>query len=224
MLRRNNCRFCNNEVEKAWNFCPKCGKKIAGLRFPSIFQRKGNTQSFRLGNINVVIKSMGSDESSELQKKDEVFKQLDIDDFFKDSGFDHFFGKPGSEDFLKKSRITARPIIAEKQSSYPENESSETQQIVINPQTKQKKRVVKEVFEPETKIKNQQRIMEIEVQMPGISKNDIEINKFGESLEIRGYGKNKTYFKVVPIPPKTVIQSKQFSKGNLKIKIGRNQS
>lgn len=34
-----NCNRCNTRVEKEWNYCPKCGLKLRGIRFQRVIKR-----------------------------------------------------------------------------------------------------------------------------------------------------------------------------------------
>lgn len=80
-------------------------------------------------------------------------------------------------------------------------------------------RETKKVVEPESRIRKTNSGIEIEIEMPGVSEEDIELKRIGESLEIRGYAKEKTYFKIVPVSRNLGISSQELNGSVLKIKI-----
>lgn len=66
---------------------------------------------------------------------------------------------------------------------------------------------VKEVVEPLAYEEQSNGKKIIRIPLPGVNKNNIEIKRLGESLEIRAVGKDKGYFKVIPLGKKDVVDS-----------------
>jgi len=84
---------------------------------------------------------------------------------------------------------------------------------------KVKDRIVKSTEEPETEIKNAGNRKIIFIKLPNVrSEDDIEINRFEQSIEIRAFAGDKAYFKLIPVPANALV-SDEFDKGMLKLEI-----
>ncbi len=80
-----------------------------------------------------------------------------------------------------------------------------------------KRKKYKKVEEAEMKIEENEIEKIFRIMLPGVKKEeDIEIKELDESLEVRAYGKNKLYFKLVPVNPRKV-SGKEFKKEVLSI-------
>jgi len=87
-----------------------------------------------------------------------------------------------------------------------------------NSQMQVKKQKVRNVIEPETKIKEMDGYIKIIMKLPGVKKvSDIKIKKLSESIEVRAYTKDVMYFKVIPIKKETKILENKFVNELLKI-------
>ncbi len=81
-------------------------------------------------------------------------------------------------------------------------------------------RVAKTTKEPETKINKTGNRQIIEIKLPEVkSQDDIEINVFEQSMEIKAFAGDKGYFKLVPIPTNAEILRKEFKNNILKIEV-----
>ncbi|MEM7824975.1 MAG: hypothetical protein QXO27_03305, partial [Candidatus Aenigmatarchaeota archaeon] len=82
-------------------------------------------------------------------------------------------------------------------------------------------RVTKVAEEPETEIQTVGNKQIISIKLPDVKKEeDIEIKKLEQSLEVKAFAGDKTYFKLIPIPKEASI-NKKFKNGLLKIEIER---
>ena len=80
-------------------------------------------------------------------------------------------------------------------------------------------RKAKKTEEPETKTIKKDGKTIIKINLPGIKSEDqIEIKQFEQSIEIKAFEKNKTYFKLIPIPSNAFIDRK-FKDGVLELQI-----
>ena len=83
-------------------------------------------------------------------------------------------------------------------------------------------RHINEVLEPKVSVKHVSNEIHISVFLPEvISIDDISINKFEESLEIRAYAGDKMYFKVIPISESSQILKKSFGNQMLKLVLSK---
>lgn len=81
-------------------------------------------------------------------------------------------------------------------------------------------RIAKFTEEPETKIERKGGRQIINIKLPGVKKEDIEIKRLENSIEIRAFTGDKAYFKLIPIPSNAAI-SKSFEDEMLKIEVMR---
>ncbi|MEM5792865.1 MAG: zinc ribbon domain-containing protein [Candidatus Aenigmatarchaeota archaeon] len=86
---------------------------------------------------------------------------------------------------------------------------------------KPEKKFKGEIIEPEVNIKRMSNEMIIEIDMPDVkSESDVEVNRFFDSIEIRGYGEKKGYFKIIKIPSRHTLMEKKLNEGKLTLKFG----
>ena len=78
-----------------------------------------------------------------------------------------------------------------------------------------KKRAFERTVEPRTEINYVQDRMYIKVDCPGVAQEDIEIDELESSIEIRAYKDKIRYFKLVPIPEKYCVTSREFLPGEV---------
>jgi len=59
----------------------------------------------------------------------------------------------------------------------------------------------------------------VEMKMPDVkSDKDVELNRLSDSIEVRGYGQEKGYFKILNIPRKHTLLEKKLDEGKLVLK------
>jgi len=80
----------------------------------------------------------------------------------------------------------------------------------------------KNVEEPETEIKEDEKKRNILIHLPGVkSEKDIIIERYSQSIEIRAFLEDKIYFKLIPLSENYEIK-KSFNNETLKIEINKN--
>jgi len=184
------CKQCGNNIEKVWNFCPNCGRRldpIKRFRFPSFGSRK--SEHFETDDFGDI----------ERQMEREIGKMVKI---FGGEGMPNIkikFGTMGGEHPMQKE---INPVARE-----PQARKIPAKQIV---------RKVEKTEEPEAKIKKIGSSMEIVIELPGVkSLKDIILKRYEESLEIRAYAGKKMYFKLIPVPKQAKLNEKSFNKSSL---------
>jgi len=160
------CPYCNNKIEKKWNFCPKCGRRIE--------------KRFDLFDIFSKIFS----NNYEPTRAHEITINLSSD-------FDHpmISVKPAKtlKPYEKKIKISNRKFSGD-------------------------------VLEPNTEIKRLGEKIIVNMELPGIKTiDDIQIDRIYNSSEIKAFGKDKGYFKILNIPRKYKLIKKNLNKEKLEL-------
>lgn len=80
-------------------------------------------------------------------------------------------------------------------------------------------RTTKVTEEPEAKIQKNQNKQVITLNLPDVKNlEDIEIKQLNQSIEIKAFASDKTYFKLIPIPSNASVNN-EFKDGVLKIEV-----
>ncbi len=83
---------------------------------------------------------------------------------------------------------------------------------------KRKRKQPKLVVEPKADIRRTANNITVNIELPDVkSSDDVDINRFPNSTEIRAYVGDKGYFKIVKIPRNYRMTEKKLEKGNLKL-------
>ncbi|MBR9679159.1 MAG: hypothetical protein GON13_02740 [Nanoarchaeota archaeon] len=191
-----NCSNCNKKFENGWNYCAYCGEEKRGF-FRNPFKGFSN---------KLFMKSF-----------DKMFKQV-FDSFsFNDENFS--FGD--SKNFvIKMSNLdgggTPDIKVYDESAKIPVSEH-----VISEPVLKKSGRALKNVEEPEASVRGVGNSVFVELKIPHVkSINDVEIIKLGESIEVRAFGRGKSYFKVISVPDESKILKKELRGGKLFVEIG----
>lgn len=183
-----NCANCNTKVDKGWNFCPKCGMRMMRSSFLDKILMKA-------------VSRMGP-----FKDFDKAFQQMQKDIHRNKKSFSISI-KLGQD---APPQIRIHPIGAQSSSHVENKDTSAKQSTVFS------RKVSGEIKEPKTNVRKMRDKFVANILLPDIdSDKDIEIHKIGESIEIRAYAKDKTYFKILKCPPTADIVSHRFEKGKL---------
>ena len=190
MFEKNKCPRCGFFVKKSWNFCPECG--------------------FNLKNTEPIIPEplmMGG-----------VFN---MDDISKDinSMLKAMFGESPI-----KGSISITSHMSPKGPRIHVKTSGDYKK--VEPEIKKKLGVKRKLIkpkvteEPEIKVKEMPHENVIEIQLPGVKKEeDIEIYKQEQSIELKAFTKDKVYFRLIPIPENSEIIEKELEGDILRIRL-----
>ncbi len=187
------CSNCGSEIDKSWNFCPSCGNEKRGF-FHNPF--KGFGDRFLLKSFDKVFK--------------QVFDSLNEDDFSTDSKnfvihMSNLNGEPEVKIYDAANQPVPEKVVSEHENSFD----------------KESGRLLKNVLEPEASISSTGNSLFIELKIPSVkSINDVEVTRLGESVEIRAYGKDRSYFKVLTVPDASKILKKELRDGKLFVELG----
>jgi len=202
MFENKKCKDCGQKIKDDWNFCPNCGEELRDeLSEENIF-----------GSI------------------EDEFKRIDKM-FASDFDFPKFDmkmpKKSNGVNIIIRSGTGMRPQVEVKTSGgYKQLEPEIKRNLGIASapvkEIKSLRSISRIAEEPETDIKNEGSKQIIQIKLPDIKNlSDVEVKKLEQSLEIKAFGKDKTYFKLIPIPSNSNIVKKEFKNENLKIEIER---
>ncbi|MDD5418055.1 MAG: zinc ribbon domain-containing protein [Candidatus Nanoarchaeia archaeon] len=191
------CKKCGKETEKSWRFCPYCGlslrKKLFGF----------NLNPFK------ILKTFEHAFESDLNK---MFSGSS-DNIIKSGGISIKIDSTTGEPRIEVKRL------GEKENTNVKNEKKQIHNLGSSRAIPQKA----STKEPASRMFKQGSNLIIEVELPGIkSMQDIAINEFEESLEVRAYGTDEIYFKILQIPEEHSVSKSYFINEKLNIVLSQN--
>lgn len=171
MFEKNKCPRCDFFVKQSWNFCPHCGSNLKEIAEPKMTPLMMNSEV----DMNAVFNDVNK-----------MLKSMLGETPFKGSLSITQFGGPNGP-----------KINVNSSGDYKKVEPEIKKKLGV----KKRIRSNKKTEEPSVKIKEMPHENIIEINIPGVKKEeDIEIIKLKRSIEIRAFAKNKTYFKLIPLP------------------------
>jgi len=201
-----NCLSCGAGLKDEWRFCPACGyKKREGL-FDSIFSR------FRR-EMAQMDRSMEKD-----------FESFDVSDLMK-SGARGFTIRISTGDGMEpKVEVSSTGDVDNKEIERHLKEMGvQTQQrtgkMKVNP-AKAAEKMPEKTEEPETRVIRSGNGVKIEMELPDVREKDIRIQEFESSVEVRAFGKDKAFFKIVTKPENASVRRRGFADGKLVLEVG----
>lgn len=200
MFENKKCKNCGEKMKDEWGFCPFCGeeKTTSGITpFESVFD----------------------DVEDEFKRIDKMFGS----DIFKIPSLDMKIPRGSNGVSIIITSGTGKPKIQVRTSGGLKNLEPEIKRnLGVKPIEEKPARRISKITEPETDIKASGNKQTVQIKLPEVkSFNDIEVKKLEQSLEIKAFAKDKTYFKLIPIPSNSEIINKEFKSNVLKIDIER---
>lgn len=222
MFKKRKCGKCRSSVGKDYDFCPYCGNSLEndedfGLLGKNDFAPSKTEVRLPMG-FDLIFRSL-------VKELDKQFKEIDKE--------------IGKEKIKQNSKITKNSGGISISISSSGNEAP---RIKVNsygniPEFKQKEREIKKQFttnqlsnehikklstlpksEPNTNIRRLSNKLIYEMEMPGVkSINDVSIIQLENSIEIKAIGKDKAYFKLIPLG--LPIKSQKLSNGKLLLEL-----
>jgi RNA polymerase subunit RPABC4/transcription elongation factor Spt4 len=200
MFENKKCKNCGQKIRDDWDFCPYCGDETS-----EEFSRESDFD-------NII--------ENEFKRIDKMFKP----DFFDIPKINMKMPKGGNGiSIIIKSGSGMKPKIEVNTSGgYKEIEPDIKKNLGIKPSIEVERpiKVSKITEEPETEIKAAKNKKIIQIRLPGIKNfKDIDVKKLEQSLEIKAFAKDKTYFKLIPISSNSEVVNKEFKNNVLKIEV-----
>lgn len=206
------CPACGEIIDTSWRFCPSCGEEVHVDFFSELFD-----------DFNRQIREIERERRMQVSQRRnfEVFDATPM--FFQNAGgFSVKVTRKGNEKPQVQVKtfgnvrpqdvargLAAQGISISGKVSEPEN-----------PEKKPLKKSVQKVSEPQTKVSSEGSRVIIEMSLPGVETvRDIEISKMESSVEVRAYGGDQGYFKIIAIPDEARLVGKSFSAGVLRLEL-----
>ena len=206
MFESKKCKNCGGKIKGEWEFCPYCGEETK------------EPEDFFEGNIFGDMINMIDDE----------FKRIDKSsvDLFKIPKVDMRMPKTSNGiNIIITSGTGMRPKIEVKTSGNfkrlePEIKRNLGVKSIEEVEEKPVRKISRVTEEPETEIKTSGNKQIIQIKLPEIkSFKDIDVKKLEQSLEVKAFAKDKTYFKLIPVPSNSEIVNKDFRGNVLRIEL-----
>ncbi|MFH1501402.1 MAG: hypothetical protein ABIE22_05675 [archaeon] len=207
-LFKKRCKRCNRELEKKFDFCPSCGNNLRQeqeMRDFGLLGKKDEMFDFNKVNmpfgfnklfnslvreLDKQFKELDREMSKEVERKDQEFKKMPNSSGIsikistasgkqpeiRISGFGPEFKKIEGE-------VKEKPVIRAH---------------ITDEQAKKLSKLPKK--EAETKVRRLSNKVVYEISIPGVkSLKDVIINKLENSIEIKAFSKENSYFKLLPV-------------------------
>jgi hypothetical protein len=189
------CPNCGARVDSSWRYCPSCGGELQLDFFEDFFQEFNRKMRKMTGAI------------------DHNFEAFDAKPMF----------APTAGGFtLRVTRRNAEKPKVEVRTFGNVRPEDVTRQLQNAGMPAKRALPSKPFSEPQTKMTTEGGRAVIEMSLPKIeSLKDIEIAKLESSIEVRAYGKEQGYFKIIAIPPEAQLVGKSFSGGVLRLEFAK---
>ncbi len=195
------CPKCGKKVKEGWKFCSYCGAKLEPRRERRVFSP---------------FKSMFERFFSEFEDFDDFFSKdfevFDATPWFESprgSGFSISITQSGDKE-PKVDIKTFGDVDKEKIEREVEKKFGIKPKKKIVEVGKERRALPKIMEEPKTEIKRLQDRIVVEMNLPGVeSEADVELNELSESVEVKAFGKDKAYFKILKMPEGFRLMNKQ---------------
>ncbi len=199
MFENKKCKSCGEKIKDGWDFCPFCGEETC------------DKECFGEGIFD--------DVEDEFKRIDKMFASD-----FQIPKIDMRMPKNNGISIIISSGTGSEPKIQVRTSGgYKQLEPQIKKNLgikSIEEVERPVKRISKVTEEPEAETKCVGNKQIIQIKLPEIKNfKDIEIKKLEQSIEIKAFAKDKTYFKLIPIPSNCEIVDKEFKNDTLKIEL-----
>ena len=187
------CENCNRELKRNWTYCPYCGEE-SSEDLDSIFYHDLFTDMDKeLKQINKLFSN-----ALNLKTKQKTFNN----DIFR-KGIQS--GQGGFSISISSTNGSKPRINVKKFGDFADEEIKTIKE--KQPSLKERllkkfmhKKISDKIEQPKSAIKRLANKLIYELDVPEIkSINDVDINKLENSTEIKAFGKDKTYIKVIPL-------------------------
>jgi len=201
MFNRKECKHCNKKVSGKYDFCPYCGRSVIGKsKKKDDFGMLGEDDN--IDEFERLSKSMFDGFGGKIMNKmlGSAMKMLEKELEKEMKQKKNIHPRTNFQLFINGKRVNLNG--AAMQQSAKQKDKKQTKEVILNyfSQEAQKKFSNLPRKEPSTDIRRLSDKVVYEINLPGVnSMKDISLMKLENSLEIKAVGKNKAYFKTIPI-------------------------
>jgi len=207
-----NCPKCRAELEKNWEYCPRCGMIL-----------KNNVFKLRF-NFGEIFKRL----TKEMEHMNKSFEKdvgvYDLTPAFgkprkKASGFTIRIARAGSNE----PRVSVQTFGDVDRNAVKHEVEELADGIGVKmkkpPQTEEKDLPLpKQTEEPKTEVRKLDSKVIVDIEIPGVrSEDDIRVKELENSVEVKAVAGDKAYFKILTKPGQFRITKKDFREGKLVI-------
>ena len=208
------CPNCGYPLKEDWNYCPNCGYYVGALKkSKEIFDEMFGDIDDLFGYFDKMFKEMFSDTFRDIER---IEKDIERGPKVRHGGIS----------IVIKSGTGTKPIVQVKTfGDYKKLEPHIKEKLGVKeeePKLKElrPKRIPKVTEEANVKTEEKDGKIIVTVDLPDVKrKEDIEIKKLEQSIEVKAFAGDKAYFSLIPIPPNRHIAKAEFKNGKLKIVI-----
>lgn len=189
------CPRCNSKISRNFDFCPHCGQQIKNKREPQGLLDEIDENMFNI-KAPFGFNSLFKEIEKQFKELDRSFGGMDEEKIKKlpiSSGISISISSDGGQPVIKVKRFGGK----------------EEKEIIEEKPVRQMKQLTKreeEQFsrlpkaEPETTVRRLTDKIVYEINLPGVnSVRNISVNQLENSIEIRAFGKEKAFFKLIPL-------------------------
>ncbi len=190
------CPRCNSKISRNFDFCPYCGQRISNKREP-----QGLLDEIDENMLNIKVpfgfNSLFKEIEKQFKELDKSFGDMDEEKLKRlpiSSGISISISSDGGEPRIKVKRLGGKE---ERVENIEEKPVKQTRQL-SKKEEEQFSRLPK--TEPETTVRRLTDKIVYEVNLPGVNSiKSISIRQLENSIEVRAFGKNKAFFKLIPV-------------------------
>ena len=231
------CKRCKRKIEKSFSYCPHCGlppDKEKEERDYGFLGKKDidnfnafNQNEIRLPiGLNTIFRKLIKEMDKQFKELDvglgkEKIRRIDAQPFIKRGGISINISSSAGKPVIKVRSFGNMPKFKEM-----ENQIQPTEKIIKRKskipaisEEKAKKLAKLPRQEAESKVRRLSGKVIYEIDLPGVKNvNDIIVNQLENSIEIKAFSKDKTYFKFLPV--NLPLLDHKLSKGKLTLELG----
>lgn len=211
-MPKRRCMSCGEIIDSSWKFCPSCGEEQNNIpdflsEFFSEFDRNLRNiagMNFERLDTTPMFSENAGGFSLKVTRRNNEEPKVEV----------RTFGNVRPEDIERN--IRGLPPTAPLRGGFV--------RIGVAQKTVQTPRKPGKVSEPRSKITTEGNRVIVELALPNVpSLKDVEVTELESSIEVRGYGKDESYFKIIAIPEGARVIGKSFSGGTLRLELGKNE-
>ncbi len=189
------CPRCNSKISRNFDFCPYCGQQTRNKREPQGLLDEINENMFNI-KVPFGFNSLFKEIEKQFKEMDRSFGYVDEEKIKRlpiSSGISINISSNGGQPVIKVKRFGG----GEEKESIEEKPVKQTRQLTKR-EEEQLSRLPK--TEPETTVRRLTDRIVYEINLPGVSSiKNISVNQLENSIEIRAFGKDKAFFKLIPV-------------------------
>lgn len=229
MFGKKKCSNCGRKTEKGYDFCPYCGsetKKKDGLLDEideNMMERdmmKGFGFNFNNSLFSKLVNKVAKDLEKQFQNANKTnFREINSKNpNIVSRGLSISISSNGSEPVIKVRNLGDAGNM--NFGEMPKKQESENKQIKHMKFTKEQKNKLEKLpkVEPQTMVRRLSNKVVYEIDIPGAKKEDVIIQKFKNSIEIKAFAKDKVFIKIIPVGLPILRYSLDKGKLNLELK------